>query len=287
MSLLYRVLGMAAAVNQFLWRHRINFVPLNLVLVGTAAALFVFYATSWEEAVRNGATPRTLPLAAITAATPEGSFVRTSGLIAPEVGYGYGEEGKDGKLKKTDMEFIPLVDPDAERGVFVQVDRPGRFGKTMHNAEVTGMLRPMQEFLARELRPINFKRAGVQMLPAYVLVADDTPGDPGSWQVGAAITGVIVLLFGALTLKRNLIFQPAAMLSDVSLPSSGEPATTFASGLFMLDKHKKRFIKVPTIIGTLDTGDVAAFANVDASSNFMGVTYAKRAGIWVLPIRRG
>ena len=58
MDLLYRTLGLAAAVNQYLWRHRINFVPLNLVLTGVAAALLVTFSTDWQEAVRNGSTPR-------------------------------------------------------------------------------------------------------------------------------------------------------------------------------------------------------------------------------------
>jgi hypothetical protein len=286
MSLLYRVLGMAAAVNQYLWRHRINFVPLNLVLVGVACALFVFYATSWEEASRSGATPRAMPLSSLTIATPVGSFVRTSGVLAPEAEFEYGEVGENGNLKKTTMEFIPLVDLDSERGVFVQVDPPGRYGRTTHRAEVTGMLRPMQEFLARELRPVNFQQDGIQMLPTFVLVADDNPGDAGSWQLGAAVTGAVLLLFLVLTIKQNVIFRPAAMLAEISLPPAAEN-TMFATGMFVLEKHKKRFINVPTVLGTLDTGDLAAFANVDASSNFMGVTYATRAGIWVLPIACG
>ncbi len=285
MGLLYKVLGVAAAVNQYLWRHRINFVPLNLVLAGVASALLVFYATSWEEAVRNGATPRAIQLSAL-GSTPAGSFVRASGLLAPEAGFTYGEADDKGKPKTTDMEFIPLVDREAGTGVFVQVDRPGRFGKVMRDTEVTGMLRPMQEFLGRELRPKQFKHAGIRMFPSYVLVADEKPGDPMSAMLGVAVTGFVLLVFLMLTVKGNVIFRPAALLSEVVVPSVGENRL-FATGTFLLDKHRKRFISVPTVLGTLDTGELAAFANVDASSNFMGVTYAKRAGIWVMPMPRG
>jgi hypothetical protein len=49
----------------------------------------------------------------------------------------------------------------------------------------------------------------------------------------------------------------------------------------------RRFIEMPAILSPLENGDVAAFANVDASSSFMGMTYANRAGIWALPIARG
>jgi hypothetical protein len=44
---------------------------------------------------------------------------------------------------------------------------------------------------------------------------------------------------------------------------------------------------LPALLSPLENGDVAAFANIDASSSFMGVTYANRAGIWALPIARG
>ena len=284
MDLVYRALGVAASVNDLFWRRRINFIPLNLVLGATAVALLIYYAQSWEEAVRNGSTPQVADIGALQ--VRDGAFIRTSGLIAPEVGYSYGEEDNEGHLKKVKMEFLPLVDARTRRGIFVQVDFPGRFGRQAHRVEVTGMLRPMREFLARELRPVNYFRAGIPMLPGYVLVADDQPVDIGTSRIWVIVTAGYLVTFLALTLKRNVIFRSAGMLDDVATAASG-PVTTFATGIFHLEKHRKHFIAVPMALGTLDTGDAAAFANVDASSIFLGVTYAKRAGIWVLPIAQG
>jgi hypothetical protein len=284
MDLLYRALGVLASVNELLWRRRVNFIPLSLVLGGTAVALLMYYATSWEEAIRDGSTPQVVDIGAIP--IRDGAFVRTSGLIAPEAGYAYGEQESDARLKNVKMEFLPLVDAGARKGVFVQVDVPGRFGGKAHQVEVTGMLRPMREFLARELRPVNYYNSGIPMLRDYVLVADDQPVNLGTSRIWVIVTVGYLLTFSALTLKRNVIFRPSGVLDGVSTPSSG-PITTLATGTFHLDKHRKHFITVPTALGTLETGDTAAFANVDASSNFLGVTYAKRAGIWVLPIAQG
>jgi hypothetical protein len=46
-------------------------------------------------------------------------------------------------------------------------------------------------------------------------------------------------------------------------------------------------MNMPAVMSRLDNGDIALFANIDASSNFMGVTYSQRSGIWMLPIASG
>jgi hypothetical protein len=168
----------------------------------------------------------------------------------------------------------------------VQVPASHRFGSEPREIEISGMVRPMQEFLARELRPSNFDYGGVQMLPGYILVADETPGDAASWQFGTALSGGVALIFGLMLVKRNTIFVPGGAAED-SGDGGADLTTLGATGTFLFDKHKQRFMNVPAVIGTLDNGDVALFANVDASSAFMGVTYAQRAGIWTLPIASG
>jgi hypothetical protein len=288
MDLLYRALGIAAAVNDTLWRRRINFVPFNLVLAGVAVALFVYYADGWMEATRNGSEPRAVQLSALPALDKTTTFIRTSGTIVPGAGFQYGEQDDAGNMKKVTMEFLPIVDLEAKRGVFVQVSVPHRFTAALQQVELTGMLRPMQPFLDRELTPMNFKYAGVDMLPGFVLVADEAPGNPAAMQLGAAATAAFILVFAVVTVKRNTVFRRQAVPADGAGSQAAAPSGIVrATGTFMLEKHKKRFIDTPAVLGTLDNGDLALFANVDASSNFMGVTYAKREGIWILPIARG
>jgi hypothetical protein len=148
------------------------------------------------------------------------------------------------------------------------------------------MVRPMQKFLADELGKSNFDYGGVQVLPGYVLVADETPGDPGSWQLGAALSGGVVLVFGLMLIKRNTIFVPGSPATE-SADGGADLTQIGVTGTFLLDKHHQRFMNMPAVMNTLDNGDLALFANIDASSNFMGVTYSQRSGIWVLPIASG
>src|SRR5688572_955020 len=199
MVLVYRALGVAAAVNNTLSRYRVNFVPSNVIIGFVAVCVFVFNAGGWLEAVDNGNAARPVNLGRLSpGAIGRANFIRTSGMLVPGAGYQYGEQDDDGNITKLKMEFVPIVDRESARGLFVQLPESYGFGTEPRDIEISGMVRPMQEFLARELRQSNFEYGGVQMLPDYILVADETPGDAASWQLGAALSGGLALVFGLL-----------------------------------------------------------------------------------------
>ena len=282
MEFVFRALGLAASANNALTRYRVNFIPISWVLAGVAAAVCVTTVNGSLEAVRNGREPQPVVVKDL-GANADTTFVRTSGTLYPNAGFKYGEEDANGNLKSVQMELVPLVDPATRQAVFVQLPPQHRFGTDESDVQVTGMLRPMQVFLARELRLSNYRYKGVQVVPGFVLVADDTPGNAGAWQLGALLSGAVVGLFLFLTLKRNTIFvRGAASAADAI--DTGE---MYATGTFTLDKHTCRFIDVPAALTRLDNGDIAAFANVDASSSFMGMKYEDRSGIWTLQIAAG
>ena len=287
MVLVYRALGVAAAVNSALSRYRVNFVPSNFIIGAVAVCVFVFNAGGWLEAVENGTQARSIPLGRLSPQQiGRANFIKTTGMLVPEAGFQYGEQDADGKITNVKMEFVPIVDRESGRGMFVQLPASHRFGEEPQDIELSGMVRPMQEFLARELRETNFEYGGVQILPDYILVADETPGEASSWQLGAALSGGVVLVFALLLMKRNTIFVAGATAPESS--DDGVDLTTVGvTGTFLLDKHKQRFMNVPAAVGKLDNGDVALFSNIDASSNFMGVKYSDRAGVWMLPVASG
>ena len=287
MVVVYRVLGVAAAVNNTLSRYRVNFVPSNFIIGIVAVCIFFFNAGGWLEAVDNGAVARLVQLGELSpASVGRANFIRTRGTIAPGAGFQYGEQDDNGNITKLKMEFVPMFDRESARGLFVQLPASHRFGSEPRQVEISGMVRPMQKFLADELGKTNFDYGGVQILPGYVLVADETPGDAASWQLGAVLSGGVVLVFGLMLVKRNTIFVPGTAATDAA--DAGADLTQLgATGTFLLDKHKQRFMNMPAAISRLDNGDVALFANIDASSNFMGVTYSQRSGLWVLPIASG
>ena len=287
MVVVYRVLGVAAAVNNTLSRYRVNFVPSNFIIGFVAACVFFFNAGGWLEAVDNGSAARPVQLGQLAPASiGKGNFVRIRGTIAPGAGFQYGEQDDKGNITKLQMEFVPMFDRETARGLFVQLPASHRFGTEPRQVEISGMVRPMQKFLADELGKSNFDYGGVQILPGYVLVADETPGDAASWQLGAALSGGVVLVFGLMLVKRNTIFVAGSSPAE-SAGGAADLTQLGVTGTFRLDKHNQRFMNVPAVMNRLDNGDVALFANIDASSNFMGVTYSQRSGIWVLPIATG
>ena len=287
MVVVYRVLGVAAAVNNTLSRYRVNFVPSNFIIGFVAVCIFFFNAGGWLEAVDNGSAARAVQLGELSGdEIGRANFIRTRGTIVPGAGFQYGEQDDNGNITKLKMEFVPLFDRDTARGLFVQLPASHRFGSEPQQVEISGMVRPMQQFLADELGKSNFDYGGVQILPGYVLVADETPGDAASWQVGAALSGGVALVFVLMLVKRNTIFVPGTAAIDAA-DGGADLTHVGATGTFLLDKHKQRFMNMPAALSRLDNGDVALFANVDASSNFMGVTYSERAGIWTLPIASG
>jgi hypothetical protein len=285
MDLLFRALGMAAAVNQFLWRRRINFVPVNLVFVGTAAAICLSSVDDWHQAVRNRREPLVVPVSQLVNQPSHATFVTVSGTLLPGGGFWYGERDDRGMLVKPTMEFVPLIDANSGRGVLVQLNVPHRFG-ARRSAEITGMLREMRPFVSRELEPTGYRHNGIEFLRGFVLVDGDDPGDLATAQITVGITATILLLFVLVTLRRNVFFL-RGVTPDPTWHQVGAGGSLRATGWFLLGKHRKHFIDMPAVLGTLDTGELAVFANVDASSDYLGVTYANRAGVWVLPIASG
>jgi hypothetical protein len=285
MDLVYRALGMVAAADQYLWRRRNNFVPLNLLLVGTAVALGWMALDDWRQAVRNGREPLVLPVSRLHNRPASATFVRVSGTLLPGGGFWYGERDDQGRLVKASMEFVPLVDAESGRGVLVQLNVPHRFREQQPD-EITGMLREMRPFVSRELEPAGYRHNGISFLPEFVLVDGDDPGNPATAQITVVITSTIVLLFLVVNLKRHVFFR-RGLDPDPTWHTAGGGGSVRATGTFHLGKHRKRFINVPAAPGTLGSGELALFANVDASSEFLGQVYRDRAGIWVLPIAAG
>lgn len=285
MDLVYRALGMIAAADLYLWRRRINFIPLNLVLVGTAAAIGIMAVDDWQQAVRNGRAPLAVPVSQLTNRPAGATFLRVGGTLVPASGFWYGERDEQGRITKPSMEFVPLVDVESGRGVLVQLNVPHRFNGPQP-AEITGMLREMRPFVSRELEPTNYRHNDIEFLREFVLVDGDDPGDLATAQITVAITGTIVLLFVSVNLQRHVFFS-RVLAPDPAWHTPGAGGSVRATGTFHLGKHRKHCFNVPALPGTLDTGELAIFANIDATSEFLGQRYRERVGIWVLPIAAG
>jgi hypothetical protein len=291
MSAFYCVLGVVAKVNAGLWRYRINFLPLNVLLVG-AMCIWGFGAlTSAIEGSHNDATPLAVSIQQIhDEANPSRNYVAVTGLDVPKALYEFGDKDANGELSSVDRSWSPLVDTASQRILLVQ--RSGRTpGGRTHEATITGMLRALPEDVRKGLAAHHDTVQGLAVETRYTLVAGEEPANSISSALTAAIILGLVALFVIASIKRNTIFRRADFGSPVSKVKSVDPLKVGATGTFALEqegkKIEKRFVAMAAVLAHLDNGNPALFSNIDASNKFMGVTTSKRAGVWTIAIDTG
>jgi hypothetical protein len=291
MSALYYVLGVVAKMNASMWRFRINFLPINVLLIGALGFWGFGELTSAIEGTHNDATPRSVSVQQIhDEANPSQNYVAVTGRYVPVALYEFGDKGTDGDLTRVERSWSPLIDTASHRIILVQ--REGKTpGGRAHEATITGMLREMVADVGSGLAAHHNEVQGIPVETRFVLVADEKPADSISSALLAAVLLSIVTLFLIATINRNTIFRRANFGSPVSKVKSADPLKVGATGTFALVQEgktlEKRFVAMNAILAHLDNGNPALFANIDASNRFMGVTTSKRAGIWTLAVDAG
>lgn len=291
MSAFYYVLGVVAKMNASMWRHRINFLPINVLLVGVLGVWGFGELSSAIEGSHNGTTPLAVSIQQIhDEGNPPQNYVAVTGLAVPAALFEFGDKGANGEITSVDRSWSPLVDTTSQRILLVQ-----RSGKTpggqAHEATITGMLRELPGDVRKGLAADHDSIQGLPVETRYTLVADEQPADSMTSALTAAVVLSIVALFVIVTIKRNTIFRRADFGSPVSKVKSVDPVTVGATGTFSLEQEgkaiQKRFVAMPALLAHLDNGNPALFSNIDASSRFMGITTTKRAGVWTLAIDAG
>ncbi len=291
MSAFYYLLSVVARMNASMWRFRINFLPINVVLVGALAFWGFAELNSAIEGTHNAATPLAVSIQQIhDEANPPQNYVAVTGLDVPKALYEFGDKSSDGEITRVSMSWSPLVDTTSQRILLVQHAGKTPGGRTQE-ATITGMLREMNSSVRNGLAAHHDTIQGLPVETRYVLVAGDHPADSISSALTAAIVLSIVALFIIVTINRNTIFRRADFGSPVSKVKSADPLKVGATGTFGLEQEgkviEKRFVGMNAILAHLENGNPALFANIDASSRFMGVTTSKRAGVWTLAVDAG
>jgi hypothetical protein len=291
MSAFYYVLGIVAKMNASMWRYRINFLPINVLIVGALGLWGFGELSSAIEGSHNDATPLAVSVQQIhDDASPAQNYVAVTGLDVPVALYEFGDKATNGEISRVERSWAPLVDTINQRILLVQ-----RSGKTpggrAHQATITGMLRELPADVRKGLAAQHDSVQGLSVETRYTLVAGEQPADSMASALTAAVVLSIVALFVIATIKRNTIFRRADFGSPVSKVKSVDPLTVGATGTFALEQEgktiQKRFVAMPALLAHLDNGNPALFSNIDASSRFMGITTSKRAGVWTLAIETG
>ena len=291
MSAFYYVLGVVAKMNAAMWRFRINFMPINVLLVGALGIWGFGELSSAIEGSHNDTTPRAVSIQQIhDEANPAQNYVAVTGLDVPKALYEFGDKDANGEISRVERSWSPLVDTASQRILLVQRSGSTPGGRT-HQATITGMLRELPADVRSGLAAHHDTVQGLAVETRYTLVAGEQPANSITSALTAAVVLSIVGLSLIASIKRNTIFRRADFGSPVSKVKSVDPLTVGGTGTFALEQEgktiEKRFVAMPALLAHLDNGNPALFSNIDASSRFMGITTSKRAGVWTLAIDTG
>ena len=290
MSALYYVLGAVAKLNARMWLYRINFLPINVLLI--AGLGFGAFATAGDavESMHNASTPRKLSVAQIGAGPVAQNYVAVQGLDVHVALYEYGETNSAGDVTTVTQSWTPLLDRETQRILLVK--HPGKVTEGEPQvATVTGMLRPLAPDLRSKLAARHDTVEGRPVETRYMLVTGEKPANSAQSAVISLVLFAVVALFVFAAVKRNTIFQRAEFGSPVSKLKTVDQLIVRGTGTYGLEQNGKvteqRFIEMNSVLALLDNGNPALLSNIDASSRFMGVKTSDRAGIWAVPIHAG
>ena len=291
MSALYYVLGLVARINAGLWRHRVNFVPMNVLLLAILGFAGLASLQSALSGLRNGTVAFRTSAAEIHD-SPDiiQSYVTVAGSESPLDVLESGNKGGGEVHSTPENSWSALLDRASQRALLVR--RPGKVaGGAAIEVKVTGMLRPMDVEARRFLATLRDSVEGFPVETRYMLVVNEVPVDTRNSILEATAFFVVIALFGIASVKGNAIFQPTGRSPRATGKADEGGLRVVATASFTFDQVgrpvDKRFNSIPAILGPQDDGNLGLQSNVDASNRFMGFTTNDRSGIWSVSIEAG
>src|SRR5206468_2819923 len=116
MSALYYVLGAVAKMNASMWRYRINFLPINVLVVGLLVYGGVASLTSAIESMHNASSPLSVSVGQIhDDASRVQNYVAVTGLDVPIAVYQYESTSAGGEVRTIERSWAPVLDRDNPR----------------------------------------------------------------------------------------------------------------------------------------------------------------------------
>jgi hypothetical protein len=300
MEIFYRVLGFFAGINQWMARNSIYFIPLNvIVLLGSLGlATGGLIATTAALGKLDSAPVEVKPASAtlgelLGSVHAEGAYVTVKAELEPGLLLQYGtvKQGSE-ELQSVDVAWAPLIDRRTGRALYVELQGIEAPLAQRGAYTVTGVLKKLDSRVTEELQK-SAGRAGPFVVDQQFMVdegdAPDTRADvEAQMKFGGGllgVSGVTALLFLITMSTNSIIFRkragPGGANVSLAVATGAKPGPVFASGNFNLDgKHFRIFNFVPAATGRMESGEIGALCNVNASSSFLGITTAKREGIW-------
>jgi len=286
MEFLYRLLGIAARINATTSRYRVNFVPVNvfLMLFLSFAAFGAGMATI-SEAMEAG-PPRSVRLVDVLAHKDlDRHYVRIAGNLDPSDSL----QAKSGTDEDGDVKtWVPLVDGTGKRGILAELHGTSPANAAGKTVELIGRLETPDQDLVLKLQEKDSKVGGIKIDTNLALVEGSEPMNPLMLGILFVLTGIPALLMLYTAFSQYVVFRKQPLLPGTPVGEWPQQIDLRMTGRFTLDeRNSQRFLDVPAVFGSSETGELLFASNIDASSRFFGITTSNRKGYWVIAAQPG
>jgi hypothetical protein len=289
MVFIYRLLGVVARLNERLSHFRVNFVPINLVIMVVLCGVSLFGLIEFSEGIRNGDKPVPRTVAEVLKRKDMSrNFVTVTGELHPEAGFQEMTKDKYGTNERPTHAYVVLLDEKDDVAILVQRDANDFDNGKPVMTQITGMLDEMGSDMQTKLHENGGKIGDVSIDTQYMLTEGRQPGNPVVGGAVAILFGLASLAFIVTLLSNYIVFQktgsdmPSAYTTQAALTPQ-QSIDLRATGRFVLDqRNAKRFLNVPAGIATGGGGEMVIVSNIDASSKLYGFTTQKLSGYWTI-----
>lgn len=286
---MFKVLGMAAALEATLRRVRFNFVPVNYVLI--ALAIGAAGASVRDLRARPSTLePRLVSIADLAAgAVPARTFVTVEGRIDQRFFL---------EMKRTTMvgprpflhttrteRLVPLVDNAGTAGILIASPAALTLsGRVRLTGMVTGLPYKTRDVLDRDAAKVPSR-----MNRDVMLEHGQRPPSLFASITTLAVCSIVTILLVGLRLHCGPVFKATTDRSPHPVDMVDDGCDVRVSGRFLLEGSRttRRFMNVPAQPYLDPNGVPTLFAHVDASTYVFGWCLRARRGVWHVAIPHG
>jgi hypothetical protein len=284
--MMFRFLGMVAALDEALRRRTVNLIPLNYGLFFLLLGLTV--ASIQDIRTRpSSPDPQPVSIASLArGAVAAGAYVTVEGTIDPgywiEVSKKQVSAGRRVHVARWTEQMLPLVDDAAKVGIMIAPSSEQRFsGRVRVTGVVRGLSGGARDVLRRESATLP-----ASLNPELMLASGQKPSSGVLAVVLLTVCPPLAVALLYVRVKRDLIFRTRREEPRrVDLESHGEPIDLRVTGRLRLDGGRpRRFVEVP-VQGTVNAqAELELGASLDASLYVFGLCVRERIGFWSLVI---
>jgi hypothetical protein len=280
MSLIYRLLGMVAALTRGLSQLRLTYfflIPIApfhwLLMIGFLAAAY-FFALSARDGLINEPTPTALSFKEVFEREDlTNRYVSVSGMLVPAATQTFVTKHRGGG-ETVDAVYVPFVTEDQANSVLLVKYKEAPPKKGPHQATVTGMLRAPNARLKEKSTEIRNRFAPATIDWTNVLDADDRPPRPWPFVALSSACAILCAMMLYTRLKNWTIYRRLGRTARdfADAPSAAEEVPDLdlrVTGSFTLPGGALRLHDAPAQLVLSPEGELTFAAMVVEDKNLM------------------